>query len=99
MTISKSEMLSIIVESGEKPFRIQFVKATGKDVGRISEKICYYGAPNPRGDRKPVTSTDRTPRKSHLESNALPMTEFGTGRMVTPFISHIINFNGKQVIH
>ena len=100
MTISKSEMLSKIVESGERVFKIRFVKATGKDAGRITEKTCYYGAPNPhpRGDRQ-VSPGGRTQRKSHLESNTIPMTEFGSGKMVTPFISHIISFNGKQVIH
>ncbi len=99
-TISKSEMLSKIVESGEKVFRIQFVKATGKEAGRITEKTCYYGAPNPnpRGEVLKAPS-DRSPRKSYLESNTIPLTEFGSGRMVTPFISHIISYNGKKVIH
>lgn len=100
MTIAKAQMLANIVESGEKVFKIQFVKATGKDAGRITEKNCYYGAPNPhpRGDTLPE-SGNRSPRKSHLESNTIPLTEFGSGRMVTPFISHIISYNGKQVIH
>ena len=48
VTISKAEMLNRIVESGEVPFRIRFVKATGKEAGQIGEKVCYYGAPNPR---------------------------------------------------
>lgn len=101
VTISKSEMLARIVESGDVPFRIRFVKATGKDAGQISEKTCYYGAPNPnpKGPRKSPDAPDRAQRKSHLESNAIPLTEFGTGRMQTPFISHIISYNGKQVIH
>ena len=101
VTISKSEMLARITESGEVPFRIRFVKATGKEAGQISEKVCYYGAPNPHpkdNGQKP-TAPDRKQRKSHLESNAIPLTEFSTGRMLTPFISHIISFNGKQVIH
>lgn len=114
VTISKAEMLARIVESGETPFRIRFVKATGKDAGQITEKVCYYGAPNPNPktahNTKPGATplpfgggvgggVDRKPRKSHLESNAIPLTEFATGRMLTPFISHIIAFNGKQVIH
>lgn len=101
VTISKSEMLARIVESGDVPFRIRFVKASGKDAGQITEKVCYYGAPNPhpKGERTAPLRPDRQQRKSHLESNALPLTEFGTVRMQTPFISHILYFNGKQVIH
>lgn len=109
VTITKAEMLARIVESGDVPFRIRFVKATGKDAGQIAEKVCYYGAPNPNPKRASTSplpfgggaggGVDRKPRKSHLESNAIPLTEFATGRMQTPFISHIIYFNGKQVIH
>lgn len=101
-TISKAEMLSRIVASGEIPFRIRFVKATGKDAGQIAEKVCYYGAPNPhpKGDARTAASAiARAPRRSHLESNAIPLTEFGSGRMLTPLLSHIIAFNGNQVIH
>lgn len=100
-TISLSEMLAKIVESGEAPFRLRFVKARGKDAGKISEKVCYYGAPNPypQGKQAAPRPADRKQRKSHLESNTIPLTEFGSSRLVTPFISHIISFNGKQVIH
>lgn len=101
VTISKSEMLAAIVESGEIPFRIRFVKGSGKEAGQIAEKVCYYGAPDPHPQKggRSSDSPDRKERKSHLESNAIPLTEFSTGRMLTPFISHIIGFNGKQVIH
>jgi len=110
VTISKAEMLNRIVESGEVPFRIRFVKATGKEAGQIAEKVCYYGAPNPNPKAKPGAipppfgggaggGVERKPRKSYLESNAIPLTEFASGRMLTPFISHIISYNGKQVIH
>lgn len=102
VTISKAQMLADIVESGEKPFRIEFVKSTGKDAGRIVHKNCYYGAPKPkyRGAQGGLTETPvRKDRKTHLESNTIPLTEFGTETMVTPLISHITKFNGKQVIH
>jgi hypothetical protein len=100
-TISKSQMLASIVTSGEVPFRLRFVKATGKDAGQVSEKVCYYGAPNPapKSETSITTAAQRKPRKSHLESNSLPLTEFGTQKMLTPHISHIISYNGKQVIH
>jgi len=99
MTISKSEMLAKIVESGDKVFKIRFVKASGKDAGHITEKTCYYGAPNPypRGDEAKTKKVGT--RKTHLESNTIPLTEFGSGKMITPFISHIISFNDRQVIH
>lgn len=96
-TISRSAMLAAIVASGEIPFRISFVKATGKDAGRITEKVCYYGAPNPNV-KVPGTAPVQ-PRRSHLESNTIPLTEFGSRKNTTPFISHILKFNGKQVIH
>ena len=90
-------MLAAIVSSGDVPFRLAFVKATGKEAGQITEKVCYYGAPNPepRASGTPAPS----PRRTHLESNTLPLTEFGSRRNTTPFISHILKYNGKQVIH
>lgn len=101
MTISKSEMLAQIVESGERPFKIVFVKATGKDAGKLTEKTCYYGAPNPtdRTAAKVTPINARQKRKRFLDSNSIPMTEFSTRKLLTPFISHIVKFNGKQVIH
>jgi hypothetical protein len=99
-TISKAEMLSKIVESGEMPFRIKYVKATGKNAGQIDFRSAYFGAPNPYPKGQAVaTAPARKSRKSYLESNSIPLTEFGTSRMLTPFISHIIEFNGRQVIH
>lgn len=99
-TISCSDMLARIVAGGEIPFRIAFVKATGSGAGQIAEKTCYYGAPNPgRIGSTTIASSDRTPRRSHLEANTIPLTEFGSGRNCTPFISHILAYNGKQVIH
>jgi hypothetical protein len=98
-TISRSDMLARIVAGGEIPFRIAFVKATGKEAGRLTEKVCYYGAPNPGRIGPSGVSDDRAPRRSHLEANTIPLTEFGSGRNCTPFISHILTYNGKQVIH
>lgn len=99
-TISKSEMLARIAEAGDKVFRISFVRATGKDAGSIREANCYYGAPNPKDRQAPTQGEQkRKERASHLESNALPLTEFGSRQLLTPMISHIIEFNGKKVIH
>lgn len=107
-TISRADMLARIVASGEIPFRIAFVKGTGKEAGKITEKVCYYGSPNPEPRGKDAGHTHPSPgaapvvraqRKSHLESNSIPLTEFGTRKNLTPFISHIIKYNGKQVIH
>lgn len=98
--ISKSEMLASMAESGERPFRIVFVKGTGKDEGQLSEKLCLYGAPNPR-DREAKTAGEkkRKERTTHLESNTIPLTEWGTRHLITPFISHIISYNGRKVYH
>lgn len=94
-------MLARIVESGEVPFRIKYVRAQGKHAGEVKLINAYYGAPKPDGTAKKESNAPagRKPRKSHLESNSIPLTEFGSGRMLTPFISHILEFNAKQVIH
>lgn len=93
-------MLALIASSGEKPFKLVFVKGTGKDEGQLSEKLCLYGAPNPK-DREAKTSGERKrkQRTSHLESNTIPLTEVGSRHLLTPFISHIISFNGRKVYH
>ena len=96
-TISRSHMLAAIVASGDVPFRLAFVKATGKEAGQITEKVCYYGAPNP--EPRAPGKVESSPRRTHLEANTLPLTEFGSRRNITPFISHILKYNGKQVIH
>lgn len=98
-TISKSEMLAMIVASGNEPFSIKYVKATGKDAGSIRLKRCYYGAPNPYPRGQASVQAPKGDRKTHLESNTIPLTEFGKRKLLTPFISHIIEFNGRQVIH
>lgn len=99
-TISKSEMLAAVVESGERPFRLRFVRATGKLAGQVREAVCYYGMPNPKDRQAPTQGEQRRKaRTSHLESNTLPLTEFSTRGALTPFISHIISFNGQKVIH
>jgi hypothetical protein len=101
-TISKAEMLGRIVASGEIPFRIKYVRSQGKRAGEIVFLTAYYGAPKPRarGNQQEAAKVQtRQTRKSHLESNTIPLTEFGSGKMLTPFISHIIEFNGKKVIH
>ena len=83
-TISKAEMLSKIVESGEIPFRIKYVRATGKNAGQVVFQNAYYGAPNPNPKvgsvKKPPESKSR---KSYLESNSIPLTEFGTCLLYT----------------
>lgn len=98
-TISRSAMLAAIVASGDVPFRLAFVKATGKEIGQITEKVCYYGAPNPEPRAPGRAAAPPTSRRTHLEANTLPLTEFSTRRNITPFISHILKYNGKQVIH
>lgn len=93
-------MLSQIVESGNRPFRLHFVRGTGKNIGQIREALCYYGAPNPKDPQAPTDGEKR--RKARVEfihSNQIPLTEFGTRQLLTPFISHILTFNGKKVIY
>ena len=102
-TITLDEALAKMVESGDRPFRITFVRGTGKDAGSVREATCYYGAPNPT-DRQaqPAASLNKSgdPRKarqSHMESGTIPLTEFGSRKMLTPFIFNILTYNGRKI--
>lgn len=99
-TISLDEVLARMAEADGKPFRLRFVRATGKNIGSIADKMCYYGAPNPR-DRQatPAANAQRAERKTHLESDTIPLTEFESKKMLTPLICHLIGFNGAKIIH
>lgn len=99
--ISIQEVLAKMADAGDRPFRIGFVRAKGKNAGAIKEVTCYYGAPNPKPRRNAAagTGTKRKPRATHLESGTVPLTEVATRRMMTPMISHIILFNNKPVFH
>lgn len=96
--ISIQEALARIADSEDKPFRLSFVRSTGENAGTIKEVTAYYGAPNPK-DRSAPVRKDRSKRKLHVESGTIPLTEVGTRRLLTPMISHIIEFNGKKVFH
>lgn len=104
-TISIQQALALMSEAGDKPFKIGYVRSTGKSAGSVKEVFCYYGAPNPR-DRQAPTRSQRTAngftrkdRATHLESNTVPLTEAGNRQLLTLRISHIISFQGKKVIH
>lgn len=86
-------------DAGDKPFRIAFVRATGKNAGSVKELFAYYGAPNPGGQSKPTKSISRKTRKLHTASGTIPLTDASTSRLITPLISHIITFQNKKVIH
>lgn len=95
-TIGYHQMLSAMREFGDQPFRISFVRATGKNKGSIKNAVCYYGAPNPR-DRSAPTTAQRT-RPKHVEIGTIPLTEFEGKRYYTPLITHILYFEGKKVV-
>lgn len=100
-TISYAEALFKIENSGSQPFRLTFVKSTGKDRGDEREAIAYYGAPNPR-DRQAGLATPPDPhrkiRKTHRESGTIPLTEAGTHRLLTPRRDHLTALNGQKIM-
>lgn len=99
-TISIHEALAQMSDMGDKPFKIAFVRATGTKAGSIKECFAYYGAPNPKERTKPTTpGPNRKPRKLHIESGTVPLTDASDRKMITPMISHIIMFNNRKVIH
>lgn len=103
-TISIQQVLATLAEdeAGGQEFLISFVKSTGKDKGKI-KTVCKarYGAPKPkrRGKGINVNLQPISQRKLHIDSGTLPMTDCETDTYFTPLISHIIGFNGLQVIH
>jgi len=99
-TISIQEALARIADAGDKPFKIGFVRATGKEAGSIKETFAYYGAPNPKDRQAPTLGEqNRKKRMLHTESGTIPLTEASSRKLITPLISHIIHFQGKKVIH
>ncbi len=92
------EVLSMMANAGDEPFQIVFVKSTGKEQGGLKKTLAYYGAPNPK-DRQAPTATQqgRAQRKHHVDGGAIPLTEAGTRRMLTPRIDHIIGFRGRKI--
>lgn len=98
-TISIQEALARIADAGEKPFKIGFVRATGKEAGSIKETYAYYGAPNPKDRQAPTLGEQLKKRRLHTESGTIPLTEASSRKLITPLISHIVAFNGKKVMH
>jgi len=98
--ISIHEVLAQMADAGDKPFKVSFVRSTGKQAGSIKECFAYYGAPNPKErSRNTLPVNFRKIRKRHVESGTVPLTEISTRNLITPLISHIIGFQGKKVYH
>jgi hypothetical protein len=99
--ISIHEVLAQMADAGDRPFKVEFVRSTGKQAGSVKECFAYYGAPNPkeRGRTAGAVGVNRKVRKRHVESGTVPLTEVSTRNLITPLISHIIGFNGKKVYH
>lgn len=95
------EVLGMMANMGDQAFRIEFVKSTGKDQGQIKKTLAYYGAPNPKDRQAPTAlqQQGRAPRRAHIDSGTIPLTEFGSRKMLTPRIDHIISFNNHKVYH
>lgn len=97
--LSIQEVLAQMADAGDKPFKVAFVRSTGKFAGSVKECFCYYGMPNPRERIQSTGGGNRKKRRLHIESGTVPLTEASTRKPITPLISHIIQFNGKKVYH
>lgn len=98
-TISIQEALARMADAGDKPFKLSFVRSTGKNAGSIKETMCYYGAPNPKDRQAPTLGEQRKKRALHVESGTIPLTEVSSRQLLTPLISHIIYFQNAKVMH
>jgi hypothetical protein len=98
-TITIQEALARMADAGDKPFKLSFVRSTGKTAGSIKETMAYYGAPNPKDRQAPTLGEQRKKRRTHSETGSVPLTEVSNRQLLTPLISHIIYFQGKKVIH
>jgi len=90
-------------ENAGESFVLQFVRSTGKQRGSIKTVAkALYGAPNPK-ERQGKTgrpgAQSAKKHKLHLDAGTLPMTDMESGTYFTPLISHIVGYNGMQVIH
>jgi len=98
-TISIQEALARMSAAGVTPFKISFVRSTGKAAGTIKACMAYYGAPNPKDRQAPTLGEQRKKRKTHYDSGTVPLTNVSDRNLLTPLISHIIYFQGAKVIH
>jgi hypothetical protein len=94
----------VLAELQQYPNRaawICFVKGQGKNRGdiRVVAK-CRQGYPK-TGHSRPGSTGVHTERKAmplHVERGTIPLTCLDTGQLLTPFISHIIGYNLKNVV-
>lgn len=100
------EVLATLSQGDDRAFLIEFVRAadgSGGSKGSIKRAHVYFGAPNPRDRQRPPSAVNPPPsavnRKKHFDSNTIPLTEAGSRRMLTPFITHLIKFDGRKIYH
>lgn len=96
------EVLATLAQGGDRAFLIEFVRAADSKNGKkgsIRRAHVYFGAPNPRDRQNPAANVVKMKRKKHFDSNSIPLTEAGSRRMLTPFISHLISFDGRKIYH
>lgn len=94
-----------LAELQQHPLRaawLCFVVGQGKGRGEIRVVAkCRQGYPNPGQPRPGSTGLkgEAKARPLHVERGTIPLTCLDTGRLLTPFISHIIGYNLKNVSH
>lgn len=97
--ISIQQVLADIRATPEKSFWIAFVRATGKDRGRVKVVAkAVYGAPMRTSSGMIIAPKDDRKRALHVEKGTLPMSD-EMNTYLTPLISHIIGYNLMKVIH
>lgn len=84
-------------EHRDKPFVLQFVRASGKHAGSLKVVRALYGR-----SKQPLSAAGDTREKSqplHKETGTLPMTDADTNEYLTPLISHFRLLNGYKITH
>lgn len=83
-------------EYRERPFVLQFVRASGKRAGSLKVVRAIYGR-----STQPIEAIGRREKATtlHKEDGTLPMMDADTGEYMTPLISHFRILNGYKIKH
>lgn len=99
--ITIEQLLAELQQYPNRPAWVCFVKGQGKNRGdiRVVAK-CRQGYPRAAHSRPGSTghNAERKAMPLHVERGTIPLTCLDTGQLLTPFISHIIGYNLKNVV-
>ena len=98
--VSINYALDLIKQPGNS-FELVWVRSTdrpGKKKGSLKSCFCSYGS-SVASDPKEAGSVQSIKDKKHVLNGTIPLTEKGTGKYLTPLISHLVKINGHPIRH